>query len=749
MKKFLSIILSVVISCSVFSGLSVFASENLANLADGKAMAFKDYATENGYEFNENYFFLGEFTADNAVDNNFKYVISSNYSSDLNVCVGLYDDEMKKLNGANLNSEDTEVKDWTTLTIPANGSIEITTLSNAKKVLPLYFALALQNPLEITSEVTFTVSLKEVTIRELDEEPYLEFIEGVEFATLSHTFKKPINIGGLNDFSKVLTNIQFGKPIEASDVVAALQESTDATDRSELNEALNDSNMVILRKALTDVYTNISVENVDGIEMPYAALAAVPGVTSTVYTPVLEEKGSTSDAQNSTKTYNYDIKLKASIDGLEANALASLAVKQKVVLTLPTDLNSGEAITVKHGEEKLESTVANGAVSFFTNSFSEFSVTGTVVDDSDDTSRTKVVGYEITQDSDNPNKFILSIVPQDNGQIVRFANAPMKFTFNTNHNDIADGEAMDTFSYEIVEADGIDIELREDIAGDKATSTAGIISFVAKAADDENLLTAGVGQSIKIAEITIKGNGKFWVKSTSIDDSDMKMYAETVEDNQVEVATVIEKTSAVFDIPEKKLALTFKVDFGKNVIVSEDADYIGMTIAIKGINSDKEYTAKVGTISDEDAAAGVVGLTLTSADTATALGSIELPANDRYEFEVSGVGYRTFRGNVLLDTPKTVNLWTYAETAYNANGEEVPFDKAVIEGEDTIMKDVTFLVGDIYMDNIVDIYDISAVLSYYGTKDIQVGDKYIAQDLNRDGKINSMDLALVQVSYGN
>lgn len=748
MKKLISIMLSVLMICSALSGISVFASENIDDAADSKAVICKGLLETESLKFDKNYFFLAELEEKTDIENetgNFIWKIYNDTGVELEAAiVKYYEGEASFITGYDLNNENSEI--GKTIKFSDNESAALIYAGPSYKTFtPCHVGFFIQNSDLVTEETTITV---ELFTAKIDTNSYT-IIPDALIDTVTHTFDAPVSIEGFSKFSSVLTDIKFGNTIDASDVVNALNESATKDDKRGLNAVLDDSNMAVLKKALTNEYTSISVDAVDGIEIPYAALAAVPGETSTVYTPVLEEKGSTNGEAN-TKTYKYDIKLNASVDGAESTALTSLAVKQKVVLSLPADLDLSKTITVKHGDVTLASTVADGNVSFFTDSFSEFSITGTVVDDTADTNKAENVKYQITQDSENPNKFSISIVPVGkDAQIIRFANAPMRFEFMNGGYSIGEGEGMKSFSYTITEAQGIDIVNRTDLEKGSTANMIGGFTFVAKAEDDESLYTAGVNQPIKIADIEIKGNGKFWVFCDAIETTERYIYTETIEDNQVELAKVQNVDSEVFDIPEKKLALTFKVDFGKNVIVSEDADYIGMTIAIKGINSDKEYTAKVGKISDEDAAAGVVGLTLTSADTATALGSIELPANDRYEFEVSGVGYRTFRGNVLLDTPKTVNLWTYAETDYNADGEEVPFDKAVIEGEDTIMKDVTFLVGDIYMDNIVDIYDISAVLSYYGKTGIQTGEKYVAHDLNRDGKINSADLAYVQVSYGN
>ena len=61
----------------------------------------------------------------------------------------------------------------------------------------------------------------------------------------------------------------------------------------------------------------------------------------------------------------------------------------------------------------------------------------------------------------------------------------------------------------------------------------------------------------------------------------------------------------------------------------------------------------------------------------------------------------------------------------------------------------TYLAGDIVMNNVIDIYDLSAVVSYFGTtNNTNEYSEYIKYDLNRDGKIDSKDVAMVLVSWG-
>ena len=90
------------------------------------------------------------------------------------------------------------------------------------------------------------------------------------------------------------------------------------------------------------------------------------------------------------------------------------------------------------------------------------------------------------------------------------------------------------------------------------------------------------------------------------------------------------------------------------------------------------------------------------------------------------------------DDYKTLNFWNNVKD----NAIEVE------EGKDTSAKNVTFLAGDIVKDSLINIYDLSAVVSYFGEDmDTSKYNDYAKYDLNRDGKIDSKDVAYVLVSW--
>ena len=89
---------------------------------------------------------------------------------------------------------------------------------------------------------------------------------------------------------------------------------------------------------------------------------------------------------------------------------------------------------------------------------------------------------------------------------------------------------------------------------------------------------------------------------------------------------------------------------------------------------------------------------------------------------------------------KTLNFWNNVKDIENAKA---------IEDKGTVKVTKNFLAGDIVKDNNINIYDLSAVVSYFNTtNDTSAYSDYAKYDLNRDGVINSKDVAYVLVSWG-
>ena len=153
-----------------------------------------------------------------------------------------------------------------------------------------------------------------------------------------------------------------------------------------------------------------------------------------------------------------------------------------------------------------------------------------------------------------------------------------------------------------------------------------------------------------------------------------------------------------------------------------------MTVTVNGSDLAAPIVTHLGTGVAFDATHSVY--TVTIAD--------KLTQNSAYTVTVEGAGYRTARYTVTMTADKTLNFWNNVKSA-----------AAYIEEGVGTAKTSNFLAGDIVKDGKINIYDLSAVVSYFGTSNATDAKSSNAKyDLNRDGAIDSKDVAYVLVSWG-
>ena len=202
-------------------------------------------------------------------------------------------------------------------------------------------------------------------------------------------------------------------------------------------------------------------------------------------------------------------------------------------------------------------------------------------------------------------------------------------------------------------------------------------------------------------------------------------------------------TGAYIAVPTRDLLIN--VDF-PNAIVDRVIAYNDMTVTVSGgdlteaiainLGNDAEKTIIANNDNKKEAyyeakfVDGAYVVTLTNI----------LTVNNSYNVTVEGAGYRTARYTVTMTENKVLNFWN------NVKDNEIEVE----EGKESSAKNVTFLAGDIVKDSVINIYDLSAVVSYFGEVDLSETKNaaYAKYDLNRDGKIDSKDVAYVLVSWG-
>lgn len=246
------------------------------------------------------------------------------------------------------------------------------------------------------------------------------------------------------------------------------------------------------------------------------------------------------------------------------------------------------------------------------------------------------------------------------------------------------------------------------------------------------------GEGIVIGKLVCKGG---YGKGT-ITASNMVVTVET-SDNSYRTMNATVKPFSYF-IPEPKANLQVNVSFAKLPTVTDNAKaYQNMKVRVYSarlgfidfeLGKDTiPYNEKVGTLD--------IAGTVTNAENSYALKLENLPKFDQYTVFISGDGYRDAKVQFALNENTTVNFWN------NANDSALNYVVKEISGtEKTITKN--FLAGDVIMNGVIDLYDLSAVSSYFGKGNLQVGDDaYVQYDLNRDHNINILDITMLLAGW--
>ena len=279
----------------------------------------------------------------------------------------------------------------------------------------------------------------------------------------------------------------------------------------------------------------------------------------------------------------------------------------------------------------------------------------------------------------------------------------------------------DAITYEIAAADGLALIPQAE----------GMYEFHFDGKDFTGGIT-DTGAEIVIGTVKFEGYGKFTFFAET-----GRATATTTEDNLVTefvVAATDGKGTLVIGEDENKINTEIKVpkqiltiNIAMNHPVTDNVSaYQDMKVVISGGDlAGETLTFDLGT---EEGAYALVNSAYKF--------DVELTQNRLYTVTVSGAGYRTARYTVAMTEDKTMNFWN------NVMSNEIT---VVDDVKDT----VNFLAGDIVKDGKINIYDLSAVVAYFGTENNQAEySKFAKYDLNRDGKIDMMDISIVLTSWG-
>ncbi len=283
-------------------------------------------------------------------------------------------------------------------------------------------------------------------------------------------------------------------------------------------------------------------------------------------------------------------------------------------------------------------------------------------------------------------------------------------------------DAKDKLTYEIKTADGL-ANIQPDV-------NKYVFYF-----DGKDGVTNDTGKAIKIGTVTFDGYGEFTfsankgkVTATTMDDNLVTEFVTTSETGKgtLKINEDANKIDGKITVPTQTLTINVAMN---HKVTDNAAAYQDMTVEISGGDLGKDTKVfKLGT----DGTEGTVALS----DKGIYTIKTDLTQNRLYTVTVKGAGYRTARYTVNMNADKTMNFWNNVMTS----------DVTVV---DDMSAKKNFLAGDIVKDGVINIYDLSAVVAYFGADNLPNDNPtYAKYDINRDGKIDMMDISIVLTSWG-
>ena len=388
---------------------------------------------------------------------------------------------------------------------------------------------------------------------------------------------------------------------------------------------------------------------------------------------------------------------------------------QKLTLSLPTAVKEGSGITVYHNTDVVQNVTLSAdrkSVSFIAPSFSTYTFVYDAANlTADDI--TKNIKVEFEQVTDSEYDIVLKAT-EANKKINGLLTADLTFSLTQGTTGLV--------NYEITPAANMSLLVN----GNRYT-----FSF-----DGTNAHSA-TGDEIVIGKVKFNGyctRAKFnvvdtattnLVNTTKAVDSIVESY---IANGDGINTGILDTTASINDInlTQETANLTVNVSF-PNAVINQAATYQDMKVTVSGNGTNE--VVKLGE--------GVDGVTFAN-DTYTVEFTDKLVKGNTYTVTVEGAGYRTARYTVSMTGAKTLNFWNNVKDALTFVEENVG------TGSRT-----NFLAGDIVKDGQINIYDLSAVISYFGTDNLVAAHPtYAKYDLNRDGVIDSKDVAYVLVSWG-
>ena len=390
---------------------------------------------------------------------------------------------------------------------------------------------------------------------------------------------------------------------------------------------------------------------------------------------------------------------------------------QLVTLTLGETPAEDSTVYVYHvtedGATKVTGvSVSGNKVTFTAPSFSTYAVTYTAsaLETADITGEISVAFQEA-----KPGIYNILLKAAEGKKINRFMSADLTFAYTPKSGKIG---------YSVTSAANVNLILKENESGRYEFNMSG------------ETMSSATGAEICIGQVMFEGYGEGTFAVTAADTNKVhtaeiadNIVYDYVADGGVNLGTLnVEGASVEVATTVPKNTLTINVTF-PNEVVDQVAAYQAMKVVISGGDLTNDEVYELGT--DEKIMENGQYVVTT-----------ELTKDRSFTVTVSGEGYRTARYTVNMNTDKILTFWN------NVKDNAVSIEDGKEGGEVT----TNFLAGDIVKDNNINIYDLSAVVSYFGEEGLtertpEEYKKYVKYDLNRDGKIDSKDVAYVLVSW--
>ncbi len=411
---------------------------------------------------------------------------------------------------------------------------------------------------------------------------------------------------------------------------------------------------------------------------------------------------------------------------------------QKVTITLGKAIADGTTPTVHHidkgGAQKVEGVKVSAdrkSITFTATSFSTFIVDAQYANvDAGSITGSINVNFENANVSGTRAEYDIVLNAESGKTINEFVSS--QFVFD---------KGGDTVSYEIQPSEFVNMTVN----GDKYEFNM-----------DGKSYSSATGNKIVLGKLIITGTGDYNFTVDTADKDKIQVHTTKVSDNIVNDYTAaggtIEftgnsynnsndgngaKSEASGTLKPATKDLTVNVAF-PNTVENKDTKYQDMKVKVSGGDLAEPIEISLGNDYIDTANTSVAWDDTSDVKYVVKVNDT-LTENTVYNVEVSGAGYRTYRYNVNMgDSNKSINVWNNVKDVA-ASVEEGKFET-----------NTTFLAGDIVADGKINIYDLSAVVSYFGTTGLSVDNhpEYAKYDLNRDGKIDSKDIAYVLVSWG-